>query len=138
MDKEILALSKLLSETSFEIGYESAAERYFNVLWDKHGIHADKALQKLFCQNMSGNHYLLKHILFIVGNASAGRRENLEVIPLAGISYSDVEIQDMAVKCFERWEDKKYLPALQALHDKTDIQWFKDYITDVIQMLNEE
>lgn len=87
MDKEILALSKLLSETSFEIGYESAAERYFNVLWDKHGIHVDKALQNLFCQNMSGNHHLLKHILFIVGNASAGRRESLEVIPLAGISY---------------------------------------------------
>lgn len=37
MEREFSVLSKLLAETSFENGYESAAEKYFNLLWDKYG-----------------------------------------------------------------------------------------------------
>ena len=41
MKKEMPILSKLLTETTFEEGYESFAERYFNQLSDKYGIIAD-------------------------------------------------------------------------------------------------
>lgn len=138
MDKEITVLLKLLSETSFETGDESLAEKYFNQLWDKYGIIANKTLQKNFLQNMSDNQYVLKHILFIVGNMPLERRDNLEAIPLEGISNSDIEIQDLAVRCFEAWEDKKYLPTLRHLHDRTDVRWLKDYIIDVIQAIDVE
>lgn len=137
MDREISFLSKLLVETSFEIGYESAAENYFNWLWDKYGVIADKALQAIFYQNMAGNHDLLKHILFIISSTSANRRASLEVIPLTGISNPDIEIQDLSVRCFEAWEDKKYLTILTNLRDKTDALWFKSYINDVIQNFDE-
>lgn len=138
MGKEIPVLTRLLSETSFETGYESVAERYFNQLWTEYGIIADTILQNIYLQNMYTNQHLLKHLLFIVGNMPEDRRGNIEIIPLAGISNPDIEIQDLSVKCFEAWEDKRHIPTLISLRDKTDVEWFRDYIDDVIEALNEE
>lgn len=138
MNKEIPILSKLLAETTFEIGYESLAERYFNQLSDKYGIIADTVLQNIYLQHIYDNQYLLKHLLFIVGNLPASRRNNLEIIPLAGLSNPDIEIQDLSVKCFEAWEDKRHLPTLISLRDRTNVGWFKEYISDVIDELSEE
>lgn len=138
MGKEIPVLTRLLSETSFETGYESVAERYFNQLWAEYGIIADTILQNIYLQNMYTNQHLLKHLLFIVGNIPEDRRGNIEIIPLAGISNPDIEIQDLSVKCFEAWEDKRHIPTLISLRDKTDVEWFRDYIDDVIEALNEE
>lgn len=137
-NKEIPILSKLLAETTFEIGYESLAERYFNQLSDKYGIIADTVLQNIYLQNIYGNQYLLKHLLFIVGNLPANRRSNLEIIPLAGLSNPDIEIQDLSIKCFEAWEDKRHLPTLISLRDKTNVEWLKNYISDVIDELSGE
>ena len=138
MSREIPILSKLLAETPFEMGYESLAERYFNQLSDKYGIIADTVLQNIYLQHIYDNQYLLKHLLFIVGNLPASRRSNLELIPLAGISNPDIQIQDLSVKCFEAWEDKRHLPTLISLRDRTDVGWFKEYINDVIKELSEE
>ena len=91
-------MSRLLTETSFDIGYESFAERYFDQLSAKYGVIADTVLQNIYLQNMYDNQYLLKHLLFIVGN----------------------------------------LPTLITLRDKTNVGWFRDYINDVIDELNEE
>ena len=46
-------------------------------------------------------------------------------------------IQDLSVKCLEAWEDKKYLPILTNLRDKTGVLRFKNHIDDVIQNLAE-
>lgn len=138
MKKEIPILSKLLAETSFDTGYESLAERYFDQLSVKYGVIAGTVLQNIYLQNMYNNQYLLKHLLYIVGNLPANKRENLEIIPLAGISNPDIEIQDLSVKCFEAWEDKRHLPTLVSLRDKTNVEWFKNYINDVIDELNED
>ena len=134
MNKEMPILSKLLNETAFEEGYESFAERYFNQLSDKYGIIADTILQNIYLQNMYDNSTLL----FIIGNLPANRRNNLEIVPLAGLSNPDIEIQDLSVKCFEAWEDKRHLPTLINLRDQTNVQWFKDYISDVIAELSED
>lgn len=138
MNKEIPILSKLLDETPFDIGYESLAERYFEQLSEKYGSIADVILQNIYLQNMYHKQHLLKHLLFIVGNLPASKRKNLEIIPLAGISNPDIEIQDLSVKCFEAWEDKRHLPTLINLRTHTTVQWFKDYINDVINELEEE
>lgn len=138
MDKEIPILSKLLTETTFEEGYESLAESYFNQLSYKYGIIADTVLQNIYLQNMYDASPLLKHLLFIIGNLPANRRNNLEIVPLAGLSNPDIEIQDLSVKCFEAWEDKRHLPTLIKLREQTNVQWFKDYISDVIAELSED
>ncbi len=137
MNKEIPILTKLLSETVFETGYKSAAEKYFDQISSKYGVIADTVLQNIYLQNMYDNQYLVKHLLFIVSNLSTDRRQNLEIIPLAGISNPDIEIQDLSVKCFEAWEDKRHLPTLISLRDNTKIEWFREYINDVIYELNE-
>ena len=49
---------------------------------------------------MYDNQYLLKHLLFIVGNLPASRRYNLEIIPLAGISNPDIEISLSCISTF--------------------------------------
>ena len=138
MNREIPILSKLLSETSFDTGYESLAEQYFEKLSVKYGVIADTVLQNIYLQNLYDNQYLLKHLLFIIGNLPANRRSNLEIVPLAGLSNPDIEIQDLSVKCFEAWEDKRHLPTLISLRDRTRIPWFRKYISDVIDELSED
>lgn len=138
LNREIPILSKLLSETSFDTGYESLAEQYFEKLSVKYGVIADTVLQNIYLQNMYDNQYLLKHLLFIIGNLPMNKRNNLEIIPLAGISNPDIEIQDLSVKCFEAWEDKRYLPTLISLRDRTNVGWFRNYINDVIDELDED
>ena len=138
MNREIPILTKLLIENPFDTGFESLAESYFNQLSIKYGLVANTILQNIYLQNMYDNTYLLKHLLFIITNLPASKRSNLEIIPLAAISNPDIEIQDLSVKCFEAWEDKRHIPTLVHLRDKTSIKWFKDYINDVINELNEE
>lgn len=138
MREEVPVLTRLLEETTFDDGYESAAEKYFNELYDKHGIIADTVLLNIYLENMYDNKHILKHLLFIVSGLSKKRRKNLEIIPLAGISNPDIEIKDLSVKCFETWEDKRHIPTLKVLLDNTDIRWFKDYISEVIESLEEE
>lgn len=138
MNKEIPILSRLLSETAFDIGYESLAEKYFDELSMKYGIIANTVLINIYLTHMYDNKYLLKHLLYIVANRPVDKRSNLEIIPLAGISNPDIEIQDLSVKCFEAWEEKRHLQTLISLRDKTDVAWFKDYINDVIDELNGE
>lgn len=138
MNREIPILSKLLSETSFDTGYESLAEQYFEKLSVKYGVIADTVLQNIYLQNMYDNQYLLKHLLFIVGNLPMNKRNSLEIIPLAGISNPDIEIQDLSVKCFEAWGDKRHLPTLISLRNRTNVEWFRNYINDVIDELDED
>lgn len=138
MIEEIPILSRLLDETVFDDGYESIAERYFNELSKKYGVIADTILQNIYLQNMYDKQHLLKHLLFIVANLPPNRRSNLEIIPLAGISNPDIEIQDLSVKCFEAWEDKRHLPTLINLRNRTNVSWFKEYIDDVIEELIED
>lgn len=137
MQHETPILSKLLDETPFDSGYESLAEKYYNDLSGKYGVIADSILINIYLQNMYDKQHLLKHLLFIVANQPKECRHNLELIPLAGISNPDIEIQDLSVKCLEAWEDKRHLPTLLELYNKTDIKWFKEYIGDVIKELNE-
>ena len=138
MNREIPILSKLLSETLFDAGYESLAEQYFEKISFQYGIVADTVLQNIYLNHMYDDQYLLKHLLFIVANLPENKRSNLEIIPLAGISNPDIEIQDLSVKCFEAWEDNRHLPTLIKLRDKTDIEWFRDYINEVIEELSEQ
>ena len=137
MREEIPILTKLLNETDYDFGYESMAEKYFHSLYKEYGIIADTILQNIYLQNMYNKQHLLKHLLFIIANLPKDRRRNLEIIPLAGISNPDIEIQDLSVKCFEAWEDRRHLPTLISLRDKIEEGWFKDYLNDVIEGLDE-
>lgn len=137
MNREKPILTRLLAETFFEAGYESEAERYFAHLSSEYGIIADTVLQNIYLENMYNNLYLLKHLLFIVENLPEDRRSNLTIIPLAGLANPDLEIQDLSVKCFEAWGEREHIPSLISLRDKTAVEWFRNYIDDVIQELKE-
>lgn len=137
MKREIPILSRLLAETSFDSGYESLAETYFRQLFEKYGLIACAVLQNIYLKNMYNKPNILKHLLFIVGNMPEDECDNLIMIPLAGISNPDIEIQDLSVKCFEEWGDKEHIPTLVELRDKTNVSWFKEYVNDVITELNE-
>lgn len=139
MEKEIPILTRLLLETSFDIGYESVAEKYFNQLVNSYGIFANTILQNIFLQHMyDSNYYLLEHLMFLVGNISKEDRNNLELIPLAGLANPNIEVQDLSVKCIESWEDRRHLRALINLKNSTHVTWFKDYLEDVIEELSEK
>lgn len=135
MKEQIPILTKLLAESDFDTGYESLAEKYFYDISNKYGIIADTILQNIYLNNMYENNHILKHLLFIIANLPKDKRANLEIVPLAGISNPDIEIQDLSVRCFEAWEEKKHIKSLISLKDKTNVSWFKDYINDVIEGL---
>ena len=114
------------------------AEKYYYELSEKYNTIVDSMLINIYLQHMYDKQYLLKHLLFIVANLPKNSRGNLEIIPLAGISNPDIEIQDLSVRCFERWEDKRHLPTLIKKYSETNVKWFKDYLAEVIDELKEE
>nr|WP_294679810.1 hypothetical protein [uncultured Blautia sp.] len=138
LKNEIPILTKLLSETMFEAGYESFAGKYFGEISEKYGVIADNVLLNIYLKNMYSNQYLLKHLLFIVEDLPAERRTNLQIIPIAGLVNPDIEIQDLAVNCLETWGDATHVPSLIELRNRTNVGWFKEYITDVIDELGGE
>ena len=137
-DKHLPLLTKLLNETEFDSGYESIAEKYYNDLYEHYGIIADTILQNIYLQNIYENGHILKHLLFIISNLPENRRTNLEIVPLAGLSNPDIEIQDLSVKCFEAWESKRHILSLKKIYQEVDVTWFKNYIKEVIEMLEDD
>lgn len=138
MNEQTPILLKLLQNDSFESGYESSAQRYFNLLYEKYGLIADTILLNIYLQNMYDNIYVVKHILFIIAELPKERRNNLEFIPLAGVSNPELEVQDLSVECLEKWGDKKHIPTLEKIKNDTSVIWFKEYIAEVIESLKEE
>ncbi|MHC1684934.1 MAG: hypothetical protein AB6733_18665 [Clostridiaceae bacterium] len=136
--KEKPILTRLLEKTEYEMGYESVAERYFNALHEKYGIVADTILQNIYLDNMYDHNYLIKHLLYIIAELPRGRRDNLVLIAIAGLSNPDIEVQDLSVRCFECWGDKKHVKSLEKLESETRVEWLKEYINQVIQILNQE
>ena len=131
-------LNALLSETPFDAGYRSQAEEYFDKLSKNYGMIADTILQNIYLNSMYENPYITKHILFIIMNLPPERRNIVQIIPLSGLSNPDIEIQDLSVECFETWGDKTHLPALKKLFDETRTKWFKQYIGEVIEELEDK
>ncbi|GEM_PF-6216661 len=138
MDKYTPQLTKLLLETSFDTGYRSQAELFFEELYDKLGTIADSILQNIYLQHMYDDKYIIKHLLFIVMNLPPERRSIIQIIPVAGLSNPDIEIQDLSVRCFESWKDNRHLPALKELLARTNTKWFKEYLSEVINELEVE
>lgn len=138
MNKYIPLLTKLLSETSFETGYCSQAELFFERLYEQYGTIADTILQNIYLQNMYENKYIIMHLLFIVANLPPERRNNIQIIPIAGLANPDIEIQDLSVKCFEAWGEKRHLKSLKGLLAQTNVLWFKEYLKEVIDELEVE
>jgi len=138
MDEYTPILTKLLLETSFDTGYRSQAELFFEDLYDKFGAIADSILQNIYLQNMYEDKHIIKHLLFIVMNLPPSRRNIIQIIPIAGLANPDIEIQDLSVRCFESWKDNRHLPALKGLLDRTNTIWFKEYLSEVIDELEVE
>lgn len=132
INREVPILTKLLCENTFEDGFQSLAEKYYDDLSKKYGVIADTVLQNVYLRNLYNNQYLLKHLLFIISNISDDRRYNLEIVPLAGLANPDIEIQDLSVRCFEAWLDRKHLPTLRTKRQETTVEWFREYLDMVI------
>lgn len=140
MQDEILSkntpiLERLLESSDYEMGFESLAEKFYNELFAKYGIIADTIMQNIYLKNMnSKNNYIIKHMLYIIAELSVDRRNAIIIIPLAGLSNPDIEIQDLSVRCIEKWGDSKYLDHLKKVKTM-GVAWFDDYVTSVIENL---
>ncbi len=129
-------LINLLDRTEFEMGFESEAEKYFNKISDDYGVTSDTILQNIYLDYMYTNSHILKHLLYIVAELPEGRRDNLVIIAMAGLSNPDIEIQDLSIRCFECWGEKKYIRSLQKIERETNIIWLRQYIHKVISELD--
>ena len=118
MQKNIIENKKpilygLLKESDYEMGFESKAEKYFNELYRKYETTADTILQNIYLENLDKNTHVLKEIIFIIAELPKNRRKNLAYIAIAGLSNESDEVKDLSIRCFEAWNEKKYLSILK-------------------------
>ncbi len=118
MQKNIIENKKpvlygLLKESDYEMGFESKAEKYFNELYRKYETTADTILQNIYLENLDKNTHVLKEIIFIIAELPKSRRKNLAYIAIAGLSNESDEVKDLSIRCFEAWNEKKYLSVLK-------------------------
>jgi len=133
IDENQPVLYGLLNDYDYEMGYESKAEIFFNELYKKYAMTADVIMENIYLENMEGNIHLLRHMLFIIAELPKERRKNMTIIALAGLSNPDNEVKDLSIRCFEVWNEKKYIPTLRKL--KVDADWLKEYLEEVIEDL---
>lgn len=135
LSAETIKLTNILEREEIEFGFESESEKYFNELYDKVGIIADNVLSNIYL-NEIGNNKILKSILYIISGLNKERTDNLAMIPLVAIGNSDIEVKELGVRCFESWDNPKYINVLKEID--VNIGWLKEYINDVIHDLEEQ
>lgn len=129
---------ELLKTTEYEFGYDSPAQKYFYTLDSKNPKMAENILKEMHKIGLdSKNYHIIKNILFILLDFSKRKREPFEYIVLASMYSDDIEIQDLCVRCFEYWNDKKNIRFLDIMFESVKDAWLKEYIQGVISDLKE-
>lgn len=131
-EREQLKFTTILEKDEFEVGFISESEKYFEKISSKYGILSESILINIYLKEIN-NIKILKNILYIISNLPGNNINSLAIIPIAAVSNSDDEIKELGVRCFESWDNPKYIDLLESID--TDIQWLNDYIQDVIREL---
>lgn len=145
LDKEIkIQLNKCLTKyedifyntvmkEDIEDGYISDSQKLYGIIKNEYGnIIASMFLNKIYVKY--ANRKVIKSILYIMSKLTPSSLNGIEegIIAFALVN-KDYEVRDLALQCFEQWNDVKYLSLLKSLDMSVD--FLQEYLESIINVL---
>jgi len=120
----------LLSESIFEFGFETPAERYVRVSLDRYGAFARDWLTRIFHRHYNKPSELCKILRTIAHFDYEKVSSQGAIMATAALFHVDAEVRECGVRCFENWEERSCLRILQNCRFPED--WLSEYVRRVI------
>lgn len=120
-----------------EDGYISISQKLYSIIEEEYGsIVASIFLNNVY-QEYALNNKIIKSILYIIGRLNPNYLNGIEVgITAFALNNVDYEVRDMALQCFEKWNNKKHLRLLKSL--KLDVDFLQEYLESIIKQIESE
>ena len=130
-------LSSMIDNEEVESGICNPSEKYFLKEYEEDHISALNELSVLFMDNYELGHrkaHLLVGILHILSHMKYEDIYPLgQYMAMIALQYSDREVQEYGIKCFENWDNVNGISKLKAVQYAAE--WLEDYANDVINTL---
>lgn len=123
-----------------EDGYISNSQKLYDIIQNEYGnITSTMFLGNVYKENALNNK-IIKSILYILSKIKPNKLNGIEegIIAFA-LMNKDYEIRDLALQCFEKWNDKRYLNLLRSLDMNVDfLQEYLNYIINELENVSDK
>ena len=121
----------------FEAGFVSQSEQYILNNANENSVeYIREASNELYLEFYNDSH-VLTGLLIMMGTLDYEAAEPQgQTMALGALQHEDISVRDRAIQAFERWNSKKGLSVLRALH--CDRAWLQRYVDKVIAYLERD
>ncbi len=118
-------------------GYISDSQRLYSKIIDEFGtLVGEKLLSKLYLQYSNNKKFVIS-VLYLIGELDYKEIEGFILgITAFALRHEDCEIQDLALQCFEKWDNKEYVETLKGL--KFEVKYLEEYKQSIIDDIEGE
>jgi hypothetical protein len=130
-------LYNTIMDEYIEEGYMSNSQKLYERINAEFGYNITYLfLNKLYIKN-SLNNKLIKSVLYIMSELNPDNLNGNEVgIIVCALANKDYETRDLALRCFETWNDTKYLDLLKSFD--IGVEFLVEYLQYIIKTLEEK
>lgn len=130
---EKLFYNTILNEY-IEDGYISDSQRLFKIISEEYGNNISGIFLNRIYTKYVFEGKVVKSLLYIMSRLNPDHLNGVqEGIIAFALNHKDYEIRDLALQCFEQWDDIKYLDLLRSLD--MDVDFLQEYLDCIIECL---
>lgn len=123
----------LFEHTELEYGYTSMLDVFLEKELEERPDETREWVCKLFYEHFEEPWILVKILRTLAHMNNETIKPIGQVLALDALRHRDAEVRESAVRVFENWGSKEYLPHLRKVYFKED--WLQDYVFQVIRDL---
>jgi len=127
---------QLIHETEFEFGFSNPADSYVREALDTYGPFAREWVNEVFLNNIN-DPFVTCSILRVIAHFDYLQMspQGSTMVAACVALYTDADVLECCVRCFESWASPKTLPILERISFSKD--WLNEYLANVISYLEE-
>jgi len=128
-----------LAETEeIEEGYSTDLQEFIEEELEKDKLSTMTWVTTVFIDNFN-NEKILNAILYALSHIDYNKIiPHAPLLAIVGIASVNLYTNDLAVKCFDYWNNKEATMCLKYLNIDHKPKWFKDYVKKIIQFIIKE
>lgn len=133
---EIIFYNTIVNE-HIEEGYISNSQNLFETIKKEYGdVISSQFLNQIYIK-YAQNNKLVKSLLYILAEQKLVDLHGIELgVVLFAIPNKDYEIKDLALQCFEKWKEPRYLDLLKSI--TIGVEYLDDYLNYIIKKTEEK
>lgn len=133
---ENIFIQTILNEY-IEDGYFSNSQILFNnIVKEYNNIISSQFLNEIYLKNATSNK-VIKSLLYIMANMQLNDLHGIELgIVMFAFSHKDYEIKDLALQCFEKWKEPRYIGLLST--QSMGVDYLDEYLKYIISKTEEK